>query len=692
MRVQELAEEFGTFQLRIERNFEDLQSRVEQRFLDHQTQFVGINSQLQQIHAAVLGAEVHATEHAYSKGVHASSSTESGGIHIPRMDLNDPRSWLKSVRMELPIFNGTDPNGWIFRTELYFGLQQVPENIKVRLAGMKMEGLASPWFQWLFSGGSIHTWEDLKIAVRQRFGGTAYQDLRGVLSKLVQEGALSEYIRNFEALINQVTEFSDEVLMCFFVSGLLPDLRRAIQLHSPTSLHQAMQLAITYDAHFVELRSSFSSGLKKGFAKHTYTVDQPSPISTVLPTQKPGVPALPSSTPYRKLSHEEMQKKRDMGICYTCDEKWNSRHRCKGKLFLMLGDSEELETEAEEHIVWQPDPILEESHVAALHSLAGERHPRALQFHVEIKGRLVPVLVDSGSSHCFVQKKLVDVSGLATVKVPKMCVFLGNGEFLICERKCIGVLLNIQGYEFSVDLWVLELANLGIILGMSWLSTLGRVIHDYTDMSMEFLFKGGRVVLSGENSGVARNIRAPNCFHLAGEGVSDVSPELKELKAQIPAAIWDILVQFHTVFQFPTGLPPPRGCDHAIHLVEGAKPVNVRLYRYAHHQKWEIEKQVSELLGSGLIKESRSPFSSPVLLVKKQDNSWRMCIDYRALNSITIKDRFPIPTIDELLDELNGAKVFSKLDLRSGYHQILLVPKDTSKTAFRTHEGIMSFW
>ncbi|XP_061346531.1 uncharacterized protein LOC133292167 [Gastrolobium bilobum] len=607
---------------------------------------------------------VRATEHAHSKGVHASSSTESGGIHIPRIDLNDPRSWLKSVRMERPIFNGTDPNGWIFRTELYFGLQQVPENIKVRLAGMKMEGLASPWFQWLFSGGSIHAWEDLKIAVRQRFGGTAYQDLRGVLSKLVQEGTLSEYIRNFEALINQVAEFSDEVLMCFFVSGLLPDLRRAIQLHSPTSLHQAMQLAITYDAHFVELRSSFSSGLKKGFAKNTYTVDQPSPISTVLPTQKPGVPALPSSTPYRKLSHEEMQKKRDMGICYTCDEKWNSRHRCKGKLFLMIGDSEELETEAEEHIVWQPDPVPEESHVAAIHSLAGERHPRALQFHVEIKGRLVPVLVDSGSSHCFVQKKLVDVSGLATVKVPKMRVFLGNGEFLICDRKCMEVLLNIQGNEFSMDLWVLELANLGIILGMSWLSTLGRVIHDYTDMSMEFLFKGGRVVLTGENSGVARNIRAPNCFHLAGEGVSDVSPELKELKAQIPAAIWDIL---------------------------DAKPVNVRPYRYAHHQKGEIEKQVSELLDSGFIKESRSPFSSPVLLVKKQDNSWRMCIDYRALNNNTIKDRFPIPIIDELLDELNGAKVFSKLDLRSGYHQILLVPEDTSKTAFRTHEGHYEF-
>ncbi|XP_061364313.1 uncharacterized protein LOC133307778 [Gastrolobium bilobum] len=460
------------------------------------------------------------------------------------MDPNDPTSLLKSIRMELPIFNGADPNGWIFRMELYFGLHQVLETIK---------------------------------------------DLRGVLSKLTQDGTLSEYIRNFEALINQVTEFSDEVSMCFFVSGLLPELRRAIQLYSPTSLHQAMQLAITYGAHFMELRSSFSSpGIKKDFVKNTYNVEQPNLIATILPNQKPVVPTLPSSVPFKKLSHEELQKKRDLGICYSCDEKWTSRHRCKGKLFLMLGDSEDLASDAEEQIVWQPEPTQEESHEVVLHLLAGEQNPRALQFRVEFKGRLVSVLVDCSSSHCFIQKRLVEA----------------------------------------------ELANLGVILGISWLSALGRVIHDYAEISMKFMSKDGRL---------------------------------------------------------PQGLPPPRGCDHAIHLVEGAKPVNVRPYRYTHHQKGKIEKQVSELLALGFIKESRSPFSSPVLLVKKQDNSWRMCIDYRALNIITIKDRFPIPTIDELLDELKGAKVFSKLDLQSGYHQILLVPEKTSKTAFRTHEGHYEF-
>jgi len=159
----------------------------------------------------------------------------------------------------------------------------------------------------------------------------------------------------------------------------------------------------------------------------------------------------------------------------------------------------------------------------------------------------------------------------------------------------------------------------------------------------------------------------------------------------LPPAVTALLEEYQDVFAPPAGYPPARHCDHEIPLLPGAAPVQVRPYRYPPAVKDEIERQVSEMLSSGHIQPSSCPFSSAVLLVKKKDGSFRFCVDFRQLNAITAKNKYPVPVIEELLDELQGASWFSSLNLTAGYYQIRLRAGEEPKTAFQTHSGQYEF-
>ena len=153
-----------------------------------------------------------------------------------------------------------------------------------------------------------------------------------------------------------------------------------------------------------------------------------------------------------------------------------------------------------------------------------------------------------------------------------------------------------------------------------------------------------------------------------------------------------VLKEYRDVFQpLPAGLPPPRHIDHHIDLEPGSQPPFKAVYRMSPVELEEVRRQLDDLLEKGFIQPSKSPFGAPILFVRKKDGSLRMCVDYRALNKITIKNRYPLPRIDELLDQLHGARIFSKLDLASGYHQVRVATEDIPKTAFRTRHGHFEF-
>ncbi|GJT44485.1 putative reverse transcriptase domain-containing protein [Tanacetum coccineum] len=139
------------------------------------------------------------------------------------------------------------------------------------------------------------------------------------------------------------------------------------------------------------------------------------------------------------------------------------------------------------------------------------------------------------------------------------------------------------------------------------------------------------------------------------------------------------------------GLPPPRQVEFKIELVPGAAPVARAPYRLAPSELKELADQLQELSEKGFIRPSSSPWGAPVLFVKKKDGSFRMCIDYRELNKLTVKNRYPLPKIDDLFDQLQGSSVYSKIDLRSGYHQLRIREEDIPITAFRTRYGHYEF-
>jgi hypothetical protein len=217
-------------------------------------------------------------------------------------------------------------------------------------------------------------------------------------------------------------------------------------------------------------------------------------------------------------------------------------------------------------------------------------------------------------------------------------------------------------------------------LGVQWLYSLGEIGFNYQTLTMSFRdANGSRVVLRGMSTGAPRALSAKRMERIFCHGDVAYAAECwittrkdSEGREQYHPQIRELLGRYEPVFgPIPLGRPSDRGFEHMIELEAGATPVITTPYRHPKKFKDEIEKAIKELLAMGRhIRPSRSPFASSVVLVLKKDGTLRMCIDYRALNKKTIKNRYPIPHIDELMDELHGAVFFNKIDLCSGYHQI----------------------
>jgi hypothetical protein len=262
----------------------------------------------------------------------------------------------------------------------------------------------------------------------------------------------------------------------------------------------------------------------------------------------------------------------------------------------------------------------------------------------------------------------------------------------------------VDGFQDHVDFQVMQLGKYDAILGMPWL-----IKHDpeieWKTGTITVMRDGQRTTLCGMTrreeqdhdrvlslAQLEKILERPGeveCFLVMIEEKKTASDEVDSLSE--PYAT--LVQEYKDVFpkELPAGLPLSRNVDHAIELEPGTEPPSRPPYRLSHEEMAELNKQLDELLAKGFIRPSVSPYGAPILFVKKKSGELRMCVDYRMLNKATVKNKYALPRIDDLFDQLCGAKVFSKIDLRSGYHQIRIKEQDVHKTAFRTRYGHYEF-
>ncbi|GKB21705.1 putative reverse transcriptase domain-containing protein [Tanacetum coccineum] len=304
---------------------------------------------------------------------------------------------------------------------------------------------------------------------------------------------------------------------------------------------------------------------------------------------------------------------------------------------------------------------------------------------------LARVLFDSGADKSFVSISLASMINIPPITLDTTYdIEMADGNLVGTNTVIQGCTLILLNQPFEIDLMPIKLGSFDVVIGMDWLSKYhARIICD--EKVVHIPIDGETLIIRGDRSKTRLSlISCIKTERYISRGYQVFVAQVMEKKSD-EKRLEDIPVVREFLEVFPEdlpGLPPIRQVEFQIDLIPGAAPVARAPYRLAPSEMQELSDQLQELADRGFIRPSTSPWGAPVLFVKKKDGSFRMCIDYRELNKLTVKNRYPLPRIDDLFDQLQGSSVYSKIDLRSGYHQLRVRDEDIPKTAFRTRQGI----
>ncbi|PKU77966.1 uncharacterized protein LOC114579829 [Dendrobium catenatum] len=643
------------------------------------------------------------------------------------------------VKMDIPFFDGhihiEDYLDWEKSVENFFDYMDIDPEKKVQYVACRLRGGASAWWEQTLQSrrregrARVRTWARMKQLLRTQFLPTDFEQILYMRYQHCSQGArsVSEYTEEFNRLSarNDLNESTNQ-LVARYIGGLKDSIQDQLELNSVWSLPQAVNLAMKIEVqqnrkpkvpysrrHWQEQQSTPT--------KHPYQ-SGPRTIPHSLPDAEPaGVNVEDKALHKQKGANTSNPYARPSPLkCFRCFQPGHKSNECPQRKQVQLAEFEEgtdsegtaveITGQVEDVRADEGEPfvgVMGKLLLAPRQTGMSQRHA-IFKTRCTISGKVCDLLIDSGCTENIVSKAVVQGLQLKTTRheSPYKISWVKRGMEIAVTDSCRVSFSIGKHYSCEVLCDVLDMDVCHLILGRPWQFDVGAQ-YDGRANVYSLDWKGRKLrLLPGTSTSQSRDTDQAQraAIHLVSGNnlinewrnqapmfallVTEVSPTLP--LQQLPHEVSELMEQYRDITpeELPAELPPLRSIQHQIDLSPGASLPNLPHYRLNPKEQAILQELIDDLLRKQLIQVSRSPCAVPALLVPKKDGNWRMCVDSRAVNKITIKYRFPMPRIDELLDQLTGATVFSKLDLRSGYHQIRIRPGDEWKTAFKTPQGL----
>ncbi|GJS78130.1 putative reverse transcriptase domain-containing protein [Tanacetum coccineum] len=613
---------------------------------------------------------------------------------------------------------------WFERTKSVFSHSNYTEDCKVKFATGTLTEEALSWWNSFAQPIGIEeaykiTWVEFKkLLIKKYCPRTEVQKMEDEFYHLTVKGNdLKTYVRRFQELATLCPTMvpDSEKMMEVFIGGLPRSIEGNVTASKPQTLEEAiniaqrlmdqvtkhtpMQVSSDHKRKFNDRRTFNNNNYRNTNTNNRYNNHQPQQNRrqetfrsyVVTPTENNGYIGNCPLCKKCTLHHTRPCTVK----CNTCNKVGHLTKNCRNKG--PATGSNLLPVTVTCHAYGEKGHYANQCRKTTNNNAQGRAYmlrdrnahqdPNVVTGMFLLNQHLARVLFDSRADKSFVSISLASMLNIPPITIDTFYnIEMADGNLVSTNTVIQGATLTLLNQPFKIDLMPIKLGSFDVVIGMDWLSKYhARIICD--EKVIHILINGETLIIRGDQSKTRLNlISCIKTKRYISRGCQVFIIQVMEKKSD-EKRLEDIPVvrEFPEVFpkDLP-GLPLVRQVEFQIDLIPGAAPVARAPYRLAPSEMQELSNQLQELADRGFIRPSTSPWGAPVLFVKKKDGSFRMCIDYRELNKLTIKNHYPLPRIDDLFDQLQGSSVYSKIDLRSGYHQLRVGDEDIPKTAFRT--------